>query len=335
MRVPLFLSSTVMIATAILGINNTVYGQCPGGYCPIPNAYFDQNAPSKYGYDKPNNQNQNPNPQGNQNPYWQGNQNPNWQGNQSPDWRNDNGWRGNNTSYRNTSNSNTMGNYNSNSAMTQPHTFFSDYNGQGYYYHDMTDNQTSGNQSQAGSDKLIQHRIDDALKNNYLKKNYTTVSTRVYNGNVTISGSVDSEEDRQDVVSRIENVKGVRNVNDQMQVGASTNQIGMGNDYQNQTSEADQSSTLADMTATAVTDQDLQKLVDDTLKGNYVRKNFDNVVGTVSNGVVTISGSVDNEKERQEIRDRLQKIKGITNINDRLQITGTRTSYIYKPGYTN
>jgi osmotically-inducible protein OsmY len=68
--------------------------------------------------------------------------------------------------------------------------------------------------------------------------------------------------------------------------------------------------------------------VDDALKNNYVKKNYDSVNATVSNGVVILTGYVDSDQDRNEIRDRVQKIKGISNINDeRLQVSGGKTSY--------
>lgn len=337
MRLPIFLSSTVLIATAILGINNSVYGQCKGGYCPVPNAYFDQNAPSAYGYNQnPNWQtSQNPNWQGN--PYWQGNQNPNWQGNQSPDWRNDNGARANsNQSYYQGSN-NTYSRNNTNSAgndqaVPNPNISYRGENGQDFYYQNLNTNQAVNDQN-TPADKLIQNKVNDTLKNNYLKKNFNTVNARVYNGNVTLTGTVESEQDRQDVEKRARDVQGVHNVNDQLQVTTQTSF----NDttYSNQTAVAGDSTSNSTDTTTTVTDEDLQKQIDDSLKNNYVKKNFDTVIVTVSDGVVTLTGIVDTDKDRQDIRERLQKIKGIANINDRLQITGSKTSYnsYKKPAY--
>ena len=336
MRLPTILSSTVLIATAILGFNNTAYAQCQGGYCPIPNAYFDQNAPSKYGYNAPNSQ---------------GNQNPNWQGNQSPDWRNDNGWRGgsnqsyyqgsNNTNYRNnTGNYNNNASWNnrtsSNSYNTPSNVYnqnvsdqgtYSSGNGHSYYYRNLSDTASD----QTGSDKMLQQKVEDSLKNNYLKKNYSTVNARVYNGNVTLMGSVDSEQDRQDVENRIRSLKGVNNVNDQLQVGSSTQTSSNDSYSRNETAEAD--SYAADQTAN-VSDQDLQKQAEDTLKNNYVKKNYDAILISVSNGIITVTGIVDSDKDREEIRQRLQKLRGAKNVDDRTQVTGAKTSYNYKkPAY--
>lgn len=326
------LSSTVLFATAMLGINHSAYGQCQGDWCPIPNAYFDQNAPSHYGYDSsPRQYDQNPNWRGN--PYWQGNQNPNWQGNQSPDWRNDTGWRGgnNNQGYTNqgyTSESSQPNSQNSsysnqNIAQQNPNVRAA---GQGSSYGNLNESQTAGTQLNSGSDTLLQQKIEDSLKNNYLKKNYKLVNARVFNGNVTLTGSVESEEDRQDAENRVRNIQGVRNINDQLKIEASSD-VGSNDANQEAIADADQtSSDLAD-NSSAVSDEDLQKQAEDTLKNNYVKKNFDAVVVSVSNGVVTITGVVDTDKDRQDIRERLQKIKGLQKINDHLKVTGTKTSY--------
>lgn len=338
MRLPIYLSSTVLIATAILGINTTAYAQCKGGWCPIPNAYYDQNAPSQYGYNQPNRQ-------GNQNPYWQGNQNPNWQGNQNPNWRNDNGWRGGSNQYyyyNNPSSYNyhSKNGYNNEQAMADQNPSYQSSNGKGYYYRNLSDGQQSADQS-SSSDRLLQHKIEDSLKNNYLKKNFKFVNARVYNGNVTLSGSVENEQDRQDLMDRVRGIQGVQNINDQVQIGSTAQTSyneSSSDESDDQTADAasDQSSSYDSNKGMAmVSDQDLQKQIDDTLKNNYLKKNYDAVNATVSNGRVTVSGMVESEKDHQEILDRLKKINGITNINDHIQVGGMKTSYntYKKPAY--
>lgn len=347
----IYLSSTVLIATAVLGMNNFAYGQCRGDWCPIPNSYYDQNAPSQYGYDANSRPQYEQNPNWRNNPYWQGNQNPNWQGNQNPDWRNDIGWRNNGSQNMQSSsqawnqpsqNLNQTSNWNNNSnwqnnnpnqqstnqwdrssnPIADQHSYVQNKNGKTMYFANV-DTDASGHAPIPGSDTLLQQKIDDALKNNYLKKNYKQVNARVYNGSVTLTGSVETEQDRQDVEKRVHEVSGVRNVNDQLKV-TSTSDIGY-NDNDATTSTDEQTST----------DMDLQKQAEDTLKNNYIKKNYDMVVVTVSRGVVTITGPVDSDKDRQEILTRLGKIKGIANINDRLQVSGdAKTSYnSSKPAY--
>lgn len=328
MRLPTILSSTILVATAILGLNSHVNAQCQGGYCPIPSPYYDQNAPSKYGYTHT--------------PNSQGNQNPNWQGNQSPDWRNDNGWRGGNNNqqsyYQGNNNSyyrNNAANYDNNASWNartnnsnynqtnaDQTSYLNSGNAQGYFSRNPNENPANKNTS----DGILQQKVNDAIKNNYLKKNYKTVNARVYNGNVTLNGTVETEEDRQEVENRIRSL-GVNNINDQLQVSSAYSGPSESKDI------SDREDETSPQTAN-VSDEDLQKQAEDTLKNNYVKKNYDTILVTVSNGVITITGIVDSDKDREEIRQRLQKLRGIRNIDDRVQVTGSKTSFNYKkPSY--
>jgi osmotically-inducible protein OsmY len=226
MRLPRFLTSTALIATAILGVSSSVYGQ----------SY-------------------------NSNPNWQGNQNSNWQGNQTPDYRNDNGWNaspnnnnqqqsyyqgqnsGSNYYSRGTNANDPAPSYSNPSSMFDENDklpenkagaayFNNSGNGkdpsQGYYYRNQNDNQSGdpqnenkgGSAQNGGPDSLVQHRVEEALKNNYLRKNYEQVVARVYNGTVTLSGTVGSDEERDDVEARARNIPGIINVNDQIKVTA-------------------------------------------------------------------------------------------------------------------
>lgn len=313
MRLSGILFSSVGVASIILSTNNQVHAQCRGGYCPIPNAYSqDQNA--QYYQD---------------NRYWQGNQNPNWQGNQTPYWRNDNGWRDgyqgdqNNYSMNQSDNSYYSGNLNSSSIANQgyqmgnnmsgsnsdtinQHSYFQNSNGQNYFYHDVSGTMAASNNGKAGStDTLMQNKINDALKNNYLKKNYNTVNATFKNGSVTLTGIVESEDDRQDVESRVRSVDGVKDINDQLQIGALS---------ENFSHEQ------------PMTNEDLQQKVDNTIKNNYVKKNYDTVTATVINGVVTLQGTVDSERDRDEILNRIKKIKDIRDVHDEIKISSANNA---------
>ncbi|KIC74973.1 hypothetical protein DB41_IB01060 [Neochlamydia sp. TUME1] len=73
-----------------------------------------------------------------------------------------------------------------------------------------------------GSDSVIYYQIEETLKNNRLKKNYPLVNIRFYQGMATLSGTVETEDDRQQVESRVRAIQGVADINDQLQVESST-----------------------------------------------------------------------------------------------------------------
>lgn len=327
MRYSLVISS-VCVATAVFSINQGVYGQCSGGNCPAYNVY-DQT---------PNY----PNYQDNRN--WQGNQNPNWQGNQTPNWRNDAGWRDGKSNYYQ-SNQNSQNYYyksegsdansshanapfsapakaassNSNQSVNE-NSYFQNSNGQSYYYQDMSkNNQLSDNSSSSSTatsntksaETLLQNKVYDTLKNNYLRKNYNDVNVTLFNGTATLSGFVESDEDRHEVESRVRAVDGIVNVNDQIQIRPSSQQM--------------DSYTSKDVNN--VVHEELQNKVDSALKNNYVKKNYPTVSTEVFNGIVTLSGSVESDRDRQEIKDRILKIKGVRSIQDNLTIAPAQTSF--------
>lgn len=317
MRLPVF--GATLVATAIVGMSS-VYGQCPGGNCPYP-----QSRPQNVYQD----------------PHWQGNQNPNWQGNQSPNYRNDGGWNNQASSqvnsyysrestgpYTNPSNMFDSNDDKSNSN-NATNAYFSNTpkvegqnQAQGYFFGGADKSKDSSGEikNDGGPDSLVQHRVDESLKNNYLKKNYPNVAARAYNGTVTLSGSVETEQDRQDVEARVRDIPGVRSLNDQIKISGTTQTSA--NDDRARRFTADASTTTRS-TESLTGDQDLQKQVDESLKNNYVKKNYDTVVATVTHGVVTVSGTVKSDSDRQEIIDRLNKIKGVSKVNDRIQVSAS------------
>ena len=324
MRLPTLISSSAFIAAALISMNSS-FAQCPGGRCPAPQQY-------------------------NRNPHWQGNQNPNWQGNQTPYYRNDGGWdnqanyqnqsQGNNYYSRQAndtgfSNSSNMFDEDDSSSYDQDQINYlyhadsianAEAPSQGYYIKQENSQSANAKDQNAGPDSLVQHKIEEGLKSNYLRKNYENVIVRVYSGNVTLSGSVETEQDRQEVESRVRAIKGVKNINDQIRVAPSENKVSLNENKRRSNiaiAEVDGSKVETSKTTT-VADHDLKKQVDDALKSNYVKKNYDTVIVTVTNGVVTVSGLIEEEKDRQEIRDRIQKIDGVSNINDRLQVSALK-----------
>jgi hypothetical protein len=74
------------------------------------------------------------------------------------------------------------------------------------------------------SNRVIYYKIEETLKNNRLKKNYPLVNIRFYRGIATLSGTVETEDDRQQVERRVRAIQGVADINDQLQVESFTQQ---------------------------------------------------------------------------------------------------------------
>ena len=64
------------------------------------------------------------------------------------------------------------------------------------------------------NERILSH-IQDELKGNY--RNYS-INLRIYDGTVTLTGIVDSERDRQDILRRVRYINGVKRVNNQLEL---------------------------------------------------------------------------------------------------------------------
>lgn len=146
-------------------------------------------------------------------------------------------------------------------------------------------------------DEDLRRSLNDALTGGMFSKSYKQIQIQVNNGVVTLSGFVETEDDRKDALDRVRKI-GVRHIDDRITVQA---------DDEDENSDA-------------ISDQDLQKAVNDSIKGNVFAKNFKSVNAQVFNGDVTLTGFVDTEEARSDLVSRVKEIKGVQNVNDRLVI---------------
>lgn len=85
---------------------------------------------------------------------------------------------------------------------------------------DLQSSETKFPQDRAGNlqDRQINARIRDKLNNGWFSKGYETLMIRTANGIVMISGTVDKPEDIQAINDDIQEIEGVRSVNNQLNV---------------------------------------------------------------------------------------------------------------------
>lgn len=72
------------------------------------------------------------------------------------------------------------------------------------------------------ADYRLMYDIKTALRGGYYNKAYGNVIVSVRNGNVTLRGSVDSEEERNVVLESLRNVSGIKNLKNEISVQFST-----------------------------------------------------------------------------------------------------------------
>lgn len=81
-------------------------------------------------------------------------------------------------------------------------------------------------------------------------------------------------------------------------------------------------------------DHELTKKIQDSLRGTAFSKGYKSVNVQVTNGVVSLTGNVDTEQERQDVKSKVQGINGVRSINDQLDVrnrttTTSSSSYSY------
>lgn len=160
------------------------------------------------------------------------------------------------------------------------------------------------------NDQNLQKAVNEAIKGNVFAKNFKNVNAQVFNGDVTLTGFVDTDEARRDLVERVRNIDGVQNVNDRLVVRPSANYSRRTNNYIAQAAPAP--ATEADRV--------LNSKVRAALQGGFFSKGYDNILSDVRNGIVTLRGTVSSESDRKTVLDRVQKLDGVERIDNQIQM---------------
>jgi osmotically-inducible protein OsmY len=170
--------------------------------------------------------------------------------------------------------------------------------------------------SDAGITARVQSKffLDDRVKARGI-----AVSTS--NGTVTLDGSVSSESERQHALSIARSVDGVQDVTDKLQVAAATTAAaGAVTSASTGTGPVDR---LED--AWVTTKIQSKYFMDDVVKGRRV-----NV--TTQNGVVTLSGQVHSQAEKQRAEALARETEGVARVQNRLVIGGAAEQADAAPG---
>lgn len=134
----------------------------------------------------------------------------------------------------------------------------------------------------------IQTRLqqDPNLKNN-------RIEVSVANGVATLKGTVDSDAEKAEA-SRLASVSGIVGIDNRLEVGSS----GL---------------------AQAVSDSAVTASIKEKLEANEMNR-FDGVAVTSHNGVVTLTGSVQNEQAMKKVVDIAHDADGVTRVDNNLTV---------------
>jgi osmotically-inducible protein OsmY len=173
------------------------------------------------------------------------------------------------------------------------------------------------------SDQEVQKQVNDVLRGSLLGKGFKNVNAQVMNGNVNLTGFVETEDAHRDLLDKINDIDGVKNINDRVMVKSGISSY-RSQAAQRYLAQAQAPSMRAQAAQPTEADRALNKKVRDALQGGFFSKGYENIQSDVRDGVVALRGTVANDSDRNTIRDRVQKIDGVRRVD--LQITVTPKS---------
>lgn len=151
----------------------------------------------------------------------------------------------------------------------------------------------NADQTRAISEEDLTHKVNQAIEGGWFSEGFDNVSFDNDNGNITLKGTVDSAEDKNEVESRVKKIDGVKSVDDQIQV-------------QNEKSEKPE--------------RKIAKKIRKVLRGGWFTKGYDGVTFDLDDGEVTLKGTVDSESDLNEVQKKVEKIDGVKQVNNQIQV---------------
>lgn len=191
-------------------------------------------------------------------------------------------------------------------------------------------------------DQEIARNVHDVLSAGWTTKGYPNVTFDVNNGIVTLRGTVDTSDDKTSVEEKIRKIEGVRQLNSQLAVGSdraamayyerddmmADNAYGRDNAYVKDNAygkdtdsrySKEESKYPQDYAATE-TDRQLNKKIRDKISNGWFSDSYATVILRTTNGVVIVSGTVEDFKDAQKVIDNIRKIEGVRNVNNQLSV---------------
>lgn len=151
-------------------------------------------------------------------------------------------------------------------------------------------------QSQYFADDIVKGRRIDVTTNN---------------GVVSLSGTVESEAERQKALQIARNTEGVRRVEDRLQVAPQGASAGADSRETMARAERDLTEQMSDAGVTARVQSKF--FLDDTVKARNINVN-------TADGVVTLEGQVAGEHEKEQAISLARSVDGVKDVQDRLQV---------------
>lgn len=170
------------------------------------------------------------------------------------------------------------------------------------------------NDQKVVSDQEIIKKIRNALSSGWFSKGFENVSFNVNNGNVNLTGSVDTLENKNKIEDSIGKIEGVRNVNNQITVVKGNSKTYSSSELQDSEKKYPQDF------ASTTQDKQLNARIREKLSKGWFSNGNKTLVLKTSDGIVIVSGTVDKPEDIQKVSDSINGIDGVRSVNNQMTV---------------
>lgn len=203
--------------------------------------------------------------------------------------------------------------------VNQPQSTEEDLNSSGssskesYYYQPDNSHEETMSTSENASDQATSKRVYEALYG-YISVGNQNIAFEFNDGVVTLTGHVNSQEDKDKIENDLKKVEGVKHINNKITV------IDAKRFVYYQPKIADNGSTVKNSSKLAkdygALDKD--KKINATLRDKLDSRGFTNVSIITANGVVTLTGTVNSSDEFETFLIEIEKVEGVKKVNNKV-----------------
>ncbi len=164
--------------------------------------------------------------------------------------------------------------------------------------------------NKSSSDQNLESKIYERVDAGRYSKSFERVTVEANKGVVTLSGSVKTQADKENVEREVRRVSGVKSVNSQLTVELTNFQTNSGAKQRDFTQDTFKTNA----------DEELNKRIRLEAGSNGLWNKFPDVALNSSNGYVTLEGSVENIDDREILLNEIQKVEGVKTVKSNLKI---------------
>lgn len=175
------------------------------------------------------------------------------------------------------------------------------------YHRNIADAQYDTKNAAATPDAKIKNDIHNKVKGGWFSEGYDQVMFDVKDGIVTLKGSVETMDDKNDLEKKVRNMEGVKGVESYLKVQTPPDEDDVKKDYPQDTYSSPK-------------DEQLNMKIRDNVSTGWLWNSYTNVSLNTTDGVVVLRGQVDDMKDQQTLMNEIQKIPGVKEVKSELQI---------------